>query len=107
MEYGCLPSVVIIYFAANCIHIISANRGADLRRGPCKQAQLDCAVHGVRSSTLFRRVAARNAEITSRKEKTVINEPQSIYKSDFNPHMDLLSLANMYYWDFYDNIPIC
>jgi len=26
-------------------------------RAPCKQAKLDCAVHGVRSSTLFRRVA--------------------------------------------------
>ena len=29
-----------------------ANRGADRRRGPCKQTQFDCAVHGVRSSSL-------------------------------------------------------
>jgi len=33
------------------------NRGADRHRGPCKQTQFDCTVHGVRSSTLFRRVA--------------------------------------------------
>ncbi len=32
-----------------------SNRGADRHRGPCKQTQFDCAVHGVRSSTLFRR----------------------------------------------------
>jgi len=31
------------------------NRGADRHRGLCKQTQFDCAVHGVRSSTLFRR----------------------------------------------------
>jgi len=33
------------------------NRGADRRRGPHKQTQFDCAVHGVRSSTLFWRGA--------------------------------------------------
>ena len=32
-----------------------SNRGADRHRGPCKQTQFDCAVHGVRSSSLFRR----------------------------------------------------
>ena len=34
-----------------------ATRGADRRRGPCRQAQLACAVPGVRSSALFRRKA--------------------------------------------------
>ena len=33
------------------------NRGADRRRGLYKQAQFDYTVHGVRSSTLFWRVA--------------------------------------------------
>ena len=33
------------------------NRGADRRRVPCRQAQLACAVPGVRSSALFRRKA--------------------------------------------------
>ena len=40
-----------------CSFSIQPNRGADRHRGLCKQAQLDCAVHGVRSSTLFWRVA--------------------------------------------------
>ena len=35
--------------------IVSPNRGADRHRGPCRQTQFDCAVHGVRSSSLFRR----------------------------------------------------
>ena len=33
------------------------NRGADRRRGLFRQAKLDYAVHGVRSSSLFRRGA--------------------------------------------------
>lgn len=33
------------------------NRGADQRRGQRKQAQLDCDVHGVWSSSLFWRAA--------------------------------------------------
>jgi hypothetical protein len=36
---------------------ITDNRGADQRRGRRKQAQLDCVVHGVWSSSLFWRVA--------------------------------------------------
>lgn len=35
-----------------------ANRGADQRRVRREQAQLDCVVHGVWSSSLFCRVAA-------------------------------------------------
>ena len=34
-----------------------ANRGADRHRGPHKQTKFDCEVHGVRSSSLFWRVA--------------------------------------------------
>jgi len=39
-----------------------SNRGADLRRGQRKQAQLDCGVHGVRFSTLPRRFAPERTE---------------------------------------------
>jgi len=38
-------------------HCCLFNRGADQRRVPRKQAQLDCVVRGVRSSTLFWRKA--------------------------------------------------
>ena len=34
-----------------------------------------------------------------KKENFILNEPQSFYKADFAPHMDLLSLENMYYWE--------
>ena len=46
-----IPSQVLICF------YFSHNRGADRRRGPCRQAQLACADSGVRSSALFRRKA--------------------------------------------------
>ena len=61
------------------------NRGADRRRVPCKQAQLDCAAPGVRSSTLFRRVAPeqgtrsqhRDSRRRSRRERPVSPAPKA------------------------------
>jgi len=58
-------SQILKGFNLLCIAAI-CNRGADRHRGPCKQTQFACAVHGVRSSTLFRRVApGQGADVVS------------------------------------------
>ncbi len=50
-------------------------------------------------------IKAKGRKTVKKKENFILNEPQSFYKADFAPHLDLLSLENMYYWDLYDNIP--
>ncbi|MDZ4778033.1 MAG: hypothetical protein SGJ23_14730, partial [Alphaproteobacteria bacterium] len=51
------PAPPVIYVDADACPVKEEIRGADRRRVPRKQAQLDCVVRGVRSSTLFWRKA--------------------------------------------------
>jgi len=54
-SYGrSLEASAILVSRQFTFHVLP-NRGADRHRGPCKQTQFDCTVHGVRSSSLFRR----------------------------------------------------
>jgi len=88
--------------------LLPANRGADLRRGQRKQAQLDCGVHGVRPSTLFWRVAPgqgtgrsqhRDSRRRSRREQGVMTPgiagglALELYRSGYH-HFVMLSVLN-------------
>lgn len=49
-------------------------------------------------------VKAKGRKTVEKLESCILKEPQSSYKADFSPHMDLLSLENTYCWEVDANI---
>lgn len=51
-------------------------------------------------------IKAKARKTVRKKENFMLKEPPCSYRAGFAPHMDPLSLENMYYWDLYNNITV-